>query len=210
VDWRDEEIKRLKLELAKRDEIIKNLLERIAELERRLGLNSSNSSKPPSSDGFQKPQSRVKSLREQSGKKVGGQPGHKGFTLNQVENPDIIKQHKVTECPCCKRDLSIEPVDHIIKRQVFDIPEIKSITTEHQIEVKYCPGCNQKVEAPNASGIKASVQYGTNAKAAVTYMNVQNLVPIERTADTMKDFFKLKISSGTVESIIQTHIPHFF
>lgn len=53
---------------------------RIAELERRLGLNSSNSSKPPSSDGVKKP-ARVKSLRERSGRKPGGQKGHKGEAL---------------------------------------------------------------------------------------------------------------------------------
>ena len=210
MDWRDELIESQKQIIESLKQTIEELRqenarlkERIAELERQLGLNSQNSSKPPSSDGLKKAP-RIQSLREKSGKKVGGQPGHEGFTLNQVENPDIIKQHKATECPCCKRDLATVPVDHIIKRQVFDIPEIKPVITEHQFEVKYCPGCNQKVEAPNASGIKASVQYGTNAKAAVTYMNVQNLVPIERTADTMKDFFKLKISSGTVESIIQT------
>ena len=61
---------------------------RVAELERRLGLNSSNSGKPPSSDGLTKPP-RTKSLREPSGKKPGGQKGHRGETLRQVENPDI-------------------------------------------------------------------------------------------------------------------------
>ena len=59
------------------------LTARLAELERRLGLNSSNSGKPPSSDGLKKP-ARVSSLRERSGKKPGGQKGHKGETLRQV------------------------------------------------------------------------------------------------------------------------------
>ena len=73
-----------------KDELIVLLLAqgaRIAELERRLGLNSSNSGKPPSSDGLKKP-SRVSSLRESSGKKTGGQKGHPGETLRRVENPD--------------------------------------------------------------------------------------------------------------------------
>src|ERR1700750_1678707 len=60
---------------------------RIAELERRLGLNSSNSGKPPSSDGLKKPP-RVTSLREPSDKPSGGQKGHKGGTLRQVAVPE--------------------------------------------------------------------------------------------------------------------------
>src|SRR5262249_31439449 len=73
---------------------------RIAELERQLGLNSSNSGKPPSSDGLKKP-SRVKSLRERSGKKTGGQQGHKGETLRQVTDPDEVVDHYPSSCATC-------------------------------------------------------------------------------------------------------------
>src|SRR5213595_571244 len=72
----------------------------IAELERRLGLNSSNSSKPPSSDGLKKP-ARVSSLRERSGKKPGGQKGHKGETLRQVTDPDEVVNHYPSACSMC-------------------------------------------------------------------------------------------------------------
>jgi transposase len=65
---------------------------RIAELERRLGLNSSNSGKPPSSDGLKKPP-RVRSLRERSGKKPGGQKGHPGETLRRTATPDTTVDH---------------------------------------------------------------------------------------------------------------------
>jgi transposase len=71
------------------------LIGRLADLERRLGLNSSNSGKPPSSDGLKRP-SRVSSLREPSGRKTGGQKGHPGATLRRTETPDAIKQQ---ECP---------------------------------------------------------------------------------------------------------------
>ena len=73
---------------------------RIAELARRLGLNSSNSGKPPSSDGLKKPP-RVTSLREPSDKPSGGQKGHKGETLRQVAEPDRIVDHYPSACTAC-------------------------------------------------------------------------------------------------------------
>ena len=73
---------------------------RLAELERRLGLNSSNSGKPPSSDGLTKP-ARARSLRDRSGKKPGGQKGHKGETLRQVAEPDVVVNHYPSACSGC-------------------------------------------------------------------------------------------------------------
>ena len=80
---------------------------RVAELERRLGLNSSNSGKPPSSDGLKKPP-RTKSLRERSGKKTGGQKGHPGETLRRVENPDVIVDHYPEGCANCALKMTPE------------------------------------------------------------------------------------------------------
>src|SRR5450432_4373964 len=76
------------------------LRERLADLERRLGLNSSNSGKPPSSDGLKKPP-RVSSLRESSGRKSGGQKGHPGETLRRVEIPDATIHHYPQACAAC-------------------------------------------------------------------------------------------------------------
>jgi transposase len=73
---------------------------RVAELERRLGLDSSNSGKPPASDGLRKPP-RTRSSREPSGKKPGGQKGHKGETLRQVAEPDSIVDHFPPSCAAC-------------------------------------------------------------------------------------------------------------
>src|ERR1700687_2723847 len=80
--------------------LVAALKAQIAELERRLGLNSSNSGKPPSSDGLKKP-ARVKSLREHSGNKPGGQKGHKGETLRQVADPDQVIDHYPPACATC-------------------------------------------------------------------------------------------------------------
>lgn len=204
VDRLYSEIKQLREELAKTKDELAQAKEYIVELERRLDLNSSNSSKPPSSDGLQKPAVRIQSLREKSGKKPGGQPGHKGVTLMQVENPDLIEQHKVTACPDCKTDLTTVSVEKIYKRQVFEVPQIKPIVTEHQFEVKHCPGCKNKVEAPNHGFITAPVQYGDNAKALVAYFKTEQFTPDDRAAQIMEDVFNLPISVAIVEKIMQT------
>ena len=146
MDWRDELIESQNKIIAELKAEIAVLKERVAELERRLGLNSENSGKPPSSDGLSKP-SRTQSLREKSGKNPGGQFGHKGVTLEQVANPDFIEKHAINACPHCKTDLTKVPVSSICKRQVFDIPQIKApVVVEHQFEVKDCPKCLKKME----------------------------------------------------------------
>src|ERR1700726_1823552 len=94
----------------------------VAELERRLGLNSSNSGKPPSSDGLKKPP-RVSSLREPSGKKTGGQRGHPGETLCQAEKPDATVDHYPQACAGCDEPLTPATASGHIARQVFDLPE---------------------------------------------------------------------------------------
>src|SRR4051794_2572743 len=81
------------------------LLGRLAELERRLGLNSCNSGKPPSSDGLKKPP-RVSSLREPSGKTTGGQTGHPGKTLRRTETPDATIHHYRAVCAGCGKPLA--------------------------------------------------------------------------------------------------------
>ena len=114
------------------------LEQRISDLERGNKLNSSNSSKPPSSDGLskgtvEKNQKRTNSLREKSDRKPGGQPGHAGTTLNQVDNPDQIVEHIPNQCPGCSATLSKSDVVKFSARQVFDIPEPSPlIVTEHR------------------------------------------------------------------------------
>ena len=89
---------------------------RIVELERRLGLNSGNSGKPPSSDGLKKPV-RVRSLREKSGKNAGGQQGHPGTTLRRRETPDATIDHFPEICTGCGAALSATmATDHSARR----------------------------------------------------------------------------------------------
>jgi hypothetical protein len=115
----------------------KELEARIQALEDRLSKNSGNSSKPPSSDGYQKP--APKSLRKRHGRKSGGQPGHPGNTLKAVESPDRIEVHQAKECKHCHRSLENVAVKKHECRQVFDIPKVEIGVTEHQSEIKVCP-----------------------------------------------------------------------
>lgn len=210
MDWKDKLIEsqnriiaELRAELAARDKIITELKDRITELERRLGLNSNNSSKPPSSYGLEKP-SRTQSLREKSGKKPGGQFGHNGVTLKQIADPDAIERHKVSSCPHCNTDLTRVPVSGISKRQVFDIPPIKAqVVTEHQFEVKRCPRCLKKVDAQITGISNTPVQYGPNSKAVVSYLHAYNFIPDDRTAKTMQDLFGMSLSVATVKNIVE-------
>ncbi len=105
-----------------------------AELKARLNSNSENSSRPPSSDGYQKKPAFPK---KKNGKQ-GGQPGHKGSTLHQVDNPDKIVSCKPNSCSC-GHGFKEEELILSEKRQVFDLPKPKLEITEYQIHKAVCP-----------------------------------------------------------------------
>ena len=91
-------ISTLLAKIAELEKVVKQQAARIAELEKRLNKNSSNSSKPPSSDGLGKPP-RTTSLRENGKRSSGGQKGHKGETLKQIESPDIVHAYGIIHLP---------------------------------------------------------------------------------------------------------------
>ena len=128
---------------------------RLAELERRLGLNSSNSGKPPSSDGLNKPP-RVSSLREPSGKKSGGQKGHPGTTLRRTETPDATIDHYPEACAACGEPLTAAMTTDYVARQVFDLPEPQPlVVTEHRAHDCRCAACGTQTRAAFPEGVTA-------------------------------------------------------
>lgn len=132
---------------------IEALNQRIKELEALLHKNSHNSHKPPGSDGYKK---KIRNNREKSEKKAGGQTGHEGKTLEMVENPDKVIEHKVNSCEHCGMDLNKVGAKKVYRKQVHDLPPVKIEVTEHREEVKQCPVCGKETIAQ--SGIAASVQ----------------------------------------------------
>jgi transposase len=182
---------------------------RIAELERRLGLNSSNSGKPPSSDGLKKPR-RTGSLREASGKKPGGQKGHKGETLRQVAEPDATIDHYPGRCSHCGSSLTAAMATRYSARQVFDLPEPQPlIVTEHRAHSCRCGRCGEQTRAEFPEGVAAPVQYGARIAGFVVYLLHYQLLPEDRLAELMADLFGVKLAAATIARMSRSCAERF-
>lgn len=178
---------------------IHSLEDRVKTLEDRLSENSHNSSKPPSSDGYNKPSPT--NSREKSTRKPGGQKGRQGTTLKRVVNPDRIERHAVQRCECCQADLSGQQAEKLDSRQVFDIPPLQIEVTEHRVEIKTCRHCRHVNKAPFPADVSHYVQYGANLKAFLAYMMNYQMLPYARMAEFMQDFFDHPLSVGTAHNI---------
>jgi transposase len=188
----------LRAEITALRELITGLQTHIAELERRLGLNSSNSGKPPSSDGLKKP-ARVRNLREPSGKTAGGQKGHPGKTLLQVEAPDVVVDHFPEACVGCGAALTAVMATSHGARQVFDLPEPQPLfVTEHRAHVCSCARCGTSTQAAFPEGVAAPVQYGTRIGAFVVYLLHGHFLPEDRLAELMRDLFGVSLVPATI------------
>jgi len=183
-------------------EMIAGLTARIQELEDQLAKNSGNSGKPPSSDGLKK-KPAPKSLRAKGKRKTGGQPGHKGHTLEMVHEPDHIEIHRLANCPHCDHNLDEVRALAIDRRQVFDVPPVHMAVTEHQAPVVCCPNCQQHVQAPFPATVKHPVQYGGRIKAQAVYLNSYQLLPIARICDLFEDVYRHRPSDAFVVSATQ-------
>src|SRR5215472_16814306 len=109
----DERIAELEAENAALREQVTVLAERLHELEARVAKDSHNSSKPPSSDGLAR---KTKSLRRTSGKKRGGQLGHRGETLRLVATPDMVVEHRPARCSSCQAPLEVDAREALRER----------------------------------------------------------------------------------------------
>lgn len=182
-------------------ELIETLIEENQKLKAQLSLNSSNSSKPPSTDGFKK-KPKNNSLREKTDKNSGGQPNHKGHTLEKVDTPDFTVDIKEDICPHCSANISnIEPVN-VTTRQVFDIPHPKIEVTEYKAHHKICPYCDKKSNPKFPDRVTQPVSYGENIQSLVTYLSIQNNTPYNKIASFVNSLCGCNISEGTVFNIL--------
>jgi len=175
---------------------VRNLEAQNQALEDQLAKNSRNSSKPPSSDGLNKP--APMSRRVKSGKPSGGQKGHKGYRLEPADKPDYIEVYPVKQCAHCQADLTEVAVSKVEKRQVFDLPPVRLEVTEHQGEIKACPQCGQVNAAAFPEDVTQPTQYGPQVRAQMVYFTTYHFVPLARAAELLSEMYQQPISDGTV------------
>lgn len=174
----------------------------IRQLQERLNKNSKNSSKPPSSDGLNKP--APKSLRKPSGRKAGGQKGHQGTTLAILSEPDEIIKHMPSACEGCPHYQMCKGTACIAeKRHVIDAVVSVNVTEHQSLEIPICMlhGGIRKGEFP--SEVKAAVQYGANLQALAVAFNTVGAVSINRTHEILSGVFSIPISTGTITSMVK-------
>jgi transposase len=177
------------------------LQERVKTLEGQLAKDSHNSSLPPSSDRFV----RVpKSLRQKSGKKPGGQAGHRGHHLKQVEQPDTVLVHSVDQCAHCQRDLRGCVAVVAERRQVIDLPAKLLWVTEHCVEEKQCPTCLHLTRASFPTEVTAPAQYGTGIQALAVSLIESQAVPYARASQLLHDLLGVHLSAGSIASFVKS------
>src|SRR6266567_880373 len=165
---------------------------RIKDLEDRLAQDSRTSSKPPSSDGLARLPRRA---RRPSGKRPGGQAGH---TLSMMEQPDAVVRHRPAVCSQCRADLSAVPGSVAERRQVLDVPEIRLLCQEHQIEAICCPACHITNLGSFPAAVSAPVQYGPHLQALAVYLHQGQLLPTARTCEALAALCGCQIAEGTL------------
>jgi len=188
------------LELTEQENEI--LRKRISELEQensdlksRLNTNSRNSSKPPSSDGYQKKPAFAKPTKG----KQGGQKGHQGRTLHQSEHPDKIVNCTPDICSC-GHEFTLDQIKLGERRQVYDLPEPRLEVIEYQIHKATCPVCGKICKGMAPEGVNAPVQYGSGVKAYLVLLNVHFNLPFKKIQLLFSDLFGYPINESTIFS----------
>lgn len=172
------------------------LLARVAALEESLKLNSRNSSKPPSSDG---PGRGKRPGKPASGRKPGGQPGHKGHFREAVAEEAL---DHIVACPppaTCACGGTVEAHGQPYCHQVFDLPPIKPIVTEYRCQGGRCTGCGQYQPAALPAGVPSG-QLGPRALAVIGTLAAQCHLTQHKLKAVMGDLFGLRFSVGCISA----------
>lgn len=179
-------------------QVVEQLQQRVQELEAQVKQDSHNSHWPPSRD-----KGRTQSLRQRSGKKPGGQAGHEGRTLKLVSEPAQVVVHRAEQCVRCGHELTDGVVVDTERRQVFDLPLLQMMVTEHRREVVVCPHCRMRNQAQFPAAVSQSVQYGPQVKALSVYLHQYQLLPFVRLTQVLDDLLGTAPAASTITLWLQ-------
>ena len=173
----------------------------IRDLEAHLAKDSHNSSKPPSSDGLKR---KTKSLRQQSGKKPGGQLGHRGETLHLVATSDEVVKHRPAVCAQCQMPLGDAEVVLRERRQVQELPVVvRLLVQEHQALHVRCPHCMYVSSGAFPPEVPSRARYGPRVRALAVYLVEQQHLPLGRAQQLLADLLGMRLSRGTLVGWVQ-------
>ena len=186
--------------IGKLEALVEKQAKRIEELERRLGLNSRNSSKPPSSD---QPDAPPRPEKEPTGRKPGGQNGHEGHqrALLPPDKVDRIEPLWPERCEHCARDLTTTPirveVGEPIRHQVTEIPPARATVVEYQMHSQHCPDCCLATTAALPAGVPTS-SFGPCLQTVVSVLSGVYRLSKRSLKSALSDLFGVEISLGGI------------
>ena len=183
-------------QIAALSEQITKLTAQIEELTHK--KNSNNSSKPPSEERLEKPAPR--SLRGKSGKKQGGQPGHKGSGMKLKRTPDKVEEHIPEQCKKCPRigQCKMKCCDTRYEYEVH----VETNLIAHKSMGCTCPDSGKKIRGNFPAGITGSKQYGAGVFALVNMLLTVGYVSVDRT-QKMLSCLKIPISTGAIQNMLK-------
>lgn len=183
---------------------ITELTDQLKALQEKQSLNSSNSSMPPSTEGLKKkPVNKNRSLRTPSGKKPGGQEGHKGTTYSVIDKPDKVIMHMPAPCTNCPhREECLARAKVVETRTVVDVKTVTEVTAHELVTIKKCMERNIRLTGEFPEDIRANMQFGTNLQALVVSFNTLGAVSISRIHEILGNVFGIPLSTGTISSMI--------
>lgn len=179
-----------------------NILDEYKDLVRRVHMNSSNSSKPPSSDGYVKP--APKSRRIKTGMKRGGQAGHKGHNMPIPHESDMIMLHYPEKCKDCTHFDECSTTNFVCResRYVVDLVMNTKVTEHRAFRAKRCQFSDKPANGQFLEGVTAHVQYGDSVSVVAGLLSTHGAVSCSRISSLMRSMFGITVSPGTVVSMV--------